>query len=629
MKNFLRSPLCASGLIILVALVLYGRVLSFDYIWDDTKIFSYIADLLEKEVDWHSFARPMMHDLPYFRPLVVFSFYLDARIAGNDPGFSHGVNLVFFILNALLVFSIGRQVAKKKGRESPVFLALFAALLYVVHPAMMETAAWVSGRFDLMAAFFALCAMRIYLGGGKPLARIALVSLSLFLSLLCKETGAMFLLAMPCLWMATRIPSGAENRWQVCSLAWRENRGFFLGILAILALYLLLVTNNGNTGGYAEYITGEARHSRLFLLWSSLKFYLAQVFFPVFMTGTLHPIEESVFWGIPDVALLLLAWICLRKPSSSFWLLMAGLAYLLPVLHLVPLHIAGSLTQDRFLTVPLALWAVALSLVRYDFSSSFWKRLLASTRFLPRHLLGGLAGLAGIWILSMALTTYFIVPLWKNDLLFWSWNYSMHPDNHYGRRQYFASAISVGHPDLVEKEVLRILEKSGTLGMEIQHDYGVALLASKDPRALDWLKDLIERVPDFHIHERPDSLEKRNEMLVMTSNVIASAYSHYAQAILYYERNPQKALEMNEIGQWYADADFYASTEVRYGKYWQIAYLYALGEFEKADARFSLLPSSRKQEARGTIRATLSYHCRDAAPEYCGEIRARGLANPS
>jgi hypothetical protein len=307
---------------------------------------------------------------------------------------------------------------------------------------------------------------------------------------------------------------------------------------------------------------------------------------------------------------------------------MAGLAYLLPVLHLVPLHIAGSLTQDRFLTTPLAFWVIALSLAKYDFSSPFWKRLLASTRFLPRHILRGLAGLAGVWMLIMASTTYSIVPLWRNNLLFWSWTHSMHPDNHFGRRHYFASAISAGRPDLVEKEVLRILEKSGTLGMETQHDYGVALLAGKKPQALDCLKDLIDRNPDFHIHERPDSLERRNEMLVATSNLIASAYSHYAQSILYFERNPQKAMEMNEIGQWYADADFYTSTEVLYGKYWQIAYLYALGEFEKADAQFSLLPSSRKQEARRTIGATLSYHCRDAAPEFCGEIQARGLLNP-
>jgi hypothetical protein len=269
---------------------------------------------------------------------------------------------------------------------------------------------------------------------------------------------------------------------------------------------------------------------------------------------------------------------------------------------------------------------MALSLMRYDFSSSFWKRLLASTRFLPCHIL---ASLAGIWILSMAFTTYSIVPLWKNNLLLWSWTHSMHPDNHWGRMQYFASAISAGRPDLVEKEVLRILEKSGTLGMEAQQLYCVALLSGKDSRALDCHQGLIEKNPDFHIHERPDSLEKRNEMLVMTSNVIASAYSHYAQAILYFERNPQKSLKMNKIGQWYADANFHASTEIRYGKYWQIAYLYALGKFEEADARLLLLPSSRKQEAKNTIGATLSYHCRDVVPRFCEEIRARGLMNPS
>jgi hypothetical protein len=553
--------------------------------------------------------------------LVVLTFFLDASIAGDHPGFSHGVNLVLFVSNALLVFSLCRRIAEKMGREAPVSLAFFAALLYIIHPAMVEATAWVSGRFDLMFTFFTLGAARIYLGETKLPVKIAGVCLLMFLSLLCKETGAMFLLAMPCLWMATRVSSEKK--------IWRENRGFFLGILLVFLFYFFLVSQNATTGKYVEYVSAGARPSWIFLFLEALKFYLVQVFFPVYTMGSMHPVGElSLSGALGNMAMLLFfLWFCLRARSRALWCFLAGLAYLLPVLHIVPLQISGNLGHDRFLTAPLAFWAMALPLARHDFSFPFLHRVRASTRFSPGQILGGLVA---AWMLSLFLKTCFLLPFWKNEFLLFSRNYALYPDNVYARQLYFATALAAGHPEIVEEEARKILEAPGSKGLDIgsQHYYGVALLRGKDPQALDCLKGLIDGLQNFHIHELPDSLARRNRMLVTLSETVASVYRHYAQAVLYFERDPQKALEMNEIGQWYARADFYESMEIQEGKYMHIAYLYTLGRFEEGDGLFLSLPSREKELAQQQEKETLSYHCRDAVPEYCEEMQARGLMNP-
>jgi hypothetical protein len=513
------------------------------------------------------------------------------------------------------------------GRDTPVLPALFAALVYAIHPAMMETAAWISGRFDLMVTFFTLSAMWVYLSDGKNLAKALLVSLLIFLSLLCKETGTMFLVAMPCIWMATRASSGKESHKDTCYRAWRENRWIFPGILAILAFRFFLLTQNINMD-HAEYFENEIPwYSRVILFLETLKFYLLQAAFPV-DTSVMHPIGELSFSSASGnmVILILLVWICLYKRSRTIWIFMAGLVYLLPVLNILPIRISGNIGHERFLTTPLAFWTITLSLARYDLllSHPLVRRFFASTRFLPGHILIG--GLIGIWMLIMAFTTYSLTSFWKNDLMLWSWTYDLYPDNDYTHHRYIESALIAGHPDLVEKDVLKILEKPGNKGLDIsmQYYYGLVLLMKKDPESLNCLKGLVESIQDFHIHEFPDSLKRRNQISFEKSEIISSTYMHYANAVLFFERDPQKAMTMNEIGKWYNKNSSVA--KMLHYQYMEIAYLYALGRFEEGETLFLSLPSDKEWEARNFIDEILSYHCRDAIPEYCNKIFERGWA---
>jgi hypothetical protein len=638
-----------AGSIILVALFLYGQVLEFAYVWDDLLILRKIPPVLKGEVSLADFlGRPFLRNVPYFRPLVILSFYFDASITGH-PGFSHAVSLAVFVLNALLVFVIGKRIAEKTGRTPSVYLAGFAALLYVVHPVMIESAAWISGRFDALVSFFVLSATWVYLGTGFRRLRIVLVSVLVFLSLLCKEIGAISPVAMLCLWGAIHFPSLKNETWAKISLrALRENQGFLAGFALVFTMYLFVLWQSGASERYIATFLDKLQESgrgggiTLFWVLESLKFYLAQSFSPFYEPSPVHPIDSIVSpWSASDIlgnaaTLVFAGGVCFfaaRKRAAAAWIFLAGLLYLSPVLNVAAMKIGVSLGHARFLTLPLAFWVIAVTLVAHDLIQVSWR----FDKFLPTmHVLSAkriLGGLAGVWVLFMAATTYFTIPLWKNDLVLWSWAHRVYPDNDFLQNQYMASALMAERPDLVEKEISAVLEKPDNPGLRIKMQlfYGAALLSQKKPLAKDYLQGLIDSVEEFHIHELP-KLEAREKLEQMwrqdgeTSrpvDIVTAAYFYYAQTILYFENNPRKALEMNTICQWYMDESSYLKS---WSNVWQIVYLYAMGEFEQGDSLLMTIKSPEEQaHTKIRINNTLVYYCHKFPSEHCKTMAEKGV----
>jgi hypothetical protein len=644
----IENPFLAAGLIVLVTLFFYWRVLGFGYVWDDPYIFyDTIGTIVEGPVNLTDFGRPFLQDLPYFRPFVILSFYLDVYIADYNPAFSHAVNLVIFILNALLIFSVCKRVAEKTGRASPLYPATFAALLYVAHPAMIESVAWISGRFDALVTFFVLSATWVYLGSGWKRLRIALVSLLALMALLCKENGAMFPAAILCLWGAVYFPS-MKARWKnVCWRALRENFGFLSGFVLIFAIYLFLIWQSGIGEGYDYYFNRNMSKRQNFyeiayLMLETLKFYMAQAFSPFYISSPVHPVgsvirPDTVSDILGNMATLAfmgaIGFFALRKNSCAAWIFIAGLLYLLPVLNIIPIKIGTNIGHARFLSAPLAFFVMAISLARYDLmlASLRLNRFSLAMRVLSiRRIFGALAG---IWILSMAFTTYFAIPFWKNDLLLWSWARSAYSDDESTRNQYFLAAISADRHSLVEKEIWMAMQEklndSGYYDVELLQLYGLVLLAQGNPQALESMESLIDLIPEFHIHEFPDASERLVQLRQHGDNsfrtiaVAANTYLNYALAVLYFGKDPEKALEMNTIGQWYMDKSL---QRISTGDYQQIAFLYALGKFEEGNSLLMKIKQPRiKSEAQIYIGNILAYYCRDFVSEPCKNILERGI----
>lgn len=88
-------------------------------------------------------------------PLTMTVFWLQRHLWGAHPLGYHAVNVIFHILNAMLLFRLGRRLQPA--------LAPAIALLFVVHPIQVETVAWIAELKNLLCLFFFLLAFHAFL----------------------------------------------------------------------------------------------------------------------------------------------------------------------------------------------------------------------------------------------------------------------------------------------------------------------------------------------------------------------------------------------------------------------------------------------------------------------------------
>ena len=91
-----------------------------------------------------------------WHPLTWLSHMVDADLFGMHPGGHHAMNLMFHILDSVLVFGLFRRMTKALW-PSAVVAALFA-----VHPMHVESVAWVAERKDVLSTLFWLLTIWAY-----------------------------------------------------------------------------------------------------------------------------------------------------------------------------------------------------------------------------------------------------------------------------------------------------------------------------------------------------------------------------------------------------------------------------------------------------------------------------------
>lgn len=585
------------GILALITLLLYARVLggSYGYLWDDIYIFrGLVSSFLEDSRSISGVVQPFLEKLNYFRPLSVFSFWLDAVLAGGRPEFSHAVNLLLFLLNIGLVFIICRRLAKVTGQESSLWRAFFAALIYAVHPAMVESTVWISGRFDVLATTFILSATWMYLGQHFPYWRLVTFAALAFCGMLSKETGVMLGAAIPCLYLALEVarhesPITFARVQQGFSLDRRLLNAFFvvLVLYAILHFVYTPVT-------YTDYLAEAKRSGKSWdalLVLRSLKFYFHQVLFPFASMGPQHPIESSILspWSAMDilgnlataVAIVAVVFYALRRQSVAAWLFITGTCYLLPVLHILPLE-SRSLGNERFLTTPLAFWAMAVVLVRWEciFDTPFMQKFAAAMNVLsPRKIL---TTAAVLWLLMFTWTTHASIPVWQNNLTLWTWAHQQLPDDRFSRYNYFQAAALIS-PETVEKVAQQLMEENGFLYADEYILLARSYLKKGDKKGLDYLEMVREQAGDIiGMHKKPNAEALRISLPSWESSLIAAYYNLSAQAYFQFLKDPAMALQLNETAYWYQEKSWNEKKQHEY-ELRKTIYQYGMGLFRPAE----------------------------------------------
>jgi len=109
-------------------------------------------------------------DLHLYTPLSTLSYAVEYHFAGLNPKVYHATNLALHMLSTLLVFAFAWRLLCRFSSagltglsgNARLFIAFGAALFFGIHPAHVESVAWVAERKDTLYAFFFLLSAVLY-----------------------------------------------------------------------------------------------------------------------------------------------------------------------------------------------------------------------------------------------------------------------------------------------------------------------------------------------------------------------------------------------------------------------------------------------------------------------------------
>jgi hypothetical protein len=199
MNSLIGKKIFVFGLMLEIAVVFFSYHPSLEnlFVWDDESYIYYLPFVRESTFWLKALTEPFFISTNYYRPLPLLTFMLDYRLGGGQPWLFHLTNLLFHIVNTVLVVFLTATgsgplqrptVPLKIWRCWPDYST--GCIRYLVEPV-----AWISGRFDLMVTFFLLLAL--LLDGLPSLWKRSIgIGLCFFLAALCKEMAVAFPLVL-------------------------------------------------------------------------------------------------------------------------------------------------------------------------------------------------------------------------------------------------------------------------------------------------------------------------------------------------------------------------------------------------------------------------------------------------
>lgn len=299
-----------------------------------------------------------------WHPLAWLSLMLDRQLYGSDSGGYHWTNLLFHMLNTLLLFALLNRMTKEMVPSA------FVAALFALHPLHIESVAWVSERKDLLCAFFWFLATGSYLHYIEYRHRRWYVfSLLLFaLALMAKPMAVTFPFAMLLLdhWPLGRFrgrktpatddprdPAAAPFGPQRSTSHLILEKGPFL-LLSLLSSVITFLAQH--SGGAVQTLTNVPMAFRIANAFVAYGTYIAKMIWPQHLAA-IYPLPTA--WPLWQVllagALILSITATVLLLSQNHPYLFTGwfwyLGTLVPVIGLI--QVGSQCMADRYTYIPL------------------------------------------------------------------------------------------------------------------------------------------------------------------------------------------------------------------------------------------------------------------------------------
>ncbi len=224
------------GLILAAVFLSYSDTLWFQFVLDDRfqigdntwlRSWRYLPRYFTGDV-W-AFMHPSFPGNLY-RPLFLLWFRLQYIAFGLNPWGWHFCTILAHVGVTLLVYYLAVRLVKDRRA------ALFAALIFGLHPVHAEAVAWISGVTEPMLALFVVASYLCYLRSRtKPPRHFAWLAASLALyalGMLAKETA----LVLPMIIFASELIGSEPGD----AAGWRALLRRVGGVLAVITPYIIL-----------------------------------------------------------------------------------------------------------------------------------------------------------------------------------------------------------------------------------------------------------------------------------------------------------------------------------------------------------------------------------------------------
>jgi tetratricopeptide (TPR) repeat protein len=408
-----RATAIRSVILIVIALWIYWPSMNGGWLWDDADSIFTNQIVLSPTGYWKAWTHINSfgeHILGGYEPLMISAEWLQWRLFGEHTLGYHLVCVALHIASAFLLWRLFHRLG--------FTLAWLGALLFVVHPIMVESVAWISELKNTLSLPLLLLAMLTWIDfdeNGKSESYRATL-LWFVLSLSVKSTGLMLPVVM--------LGYAAWKRQTITVRDLKLAAPFFALSLAAAGTTLL---SSRYIGHQTESVAGATFASGLATVgWTTL-FLLGKALLPIGLLPdypSLGVPSPSAVDLVPPLLLLLLVVFTLAVWRRARWFHPAawGLAFffvnLIPVLIWVNKnYLVMAWSMDHLLYIPmigLVGWAIA------------W--LAALEKWAPRSR-GILAAAATVLILALALASHLYARVFADGLGLWVYTIERHPNN--------------------------------------------------------------------------------------------------------------------------------------------------------------------------------------------------------
>ena len=141
-----------------VILVLYWQVHDFEFLNYDDQLYVTSNDLTQSTLNLRNVGNVFADtQTGNWHPLTMLSHMLDWQFYQWKAGGHHWTNVIFHILNTILLFLLFHRLTGAVWRSG------FIAALFALHPINVESVAWIAERKNVLSTFFWIATMYLYI----------------------------------------------------------------------------------------------------------------------------------------------------------------------------------------------------------------------------------------------------------------------------------------------------------------------------------------------------------------------------------------------------------------------------------------------------------------------------------